>query len=80
MLIKTLDGHLVNTDYTAARQAHGITKLLALLGGYRQQHNLYKTVVNGSHDSSPQHARIPMRVWRRRSAMLMLLNGESDEV
>jgi hypothetical protein len=80
MLIKTLDGYPVDTDYPVAPQTHGITKLLALLGRYRQQRNRYNTMVNGSHDSSPQHARIPMRVWRRRSAMLMLLNGESDEV
>lgn len=70
------NGEAVETEAKLPRWS----SLSFLLGQFRRQQRKRERLIVRSHHSSPVHERVPMRVWRRKSAMLMMLYGEQDQV
>ena len=80
MLTKTIDECLAveSNDSTSLRSASAW--LLAKVGCYRKQQLRNNEILNVSHARKPVYEKVPMRVWRRRGAVLMELYGEQDRL
>lgn len=80
MLTNSLDEFLVETVVTSVpdvRPSH-LSRLLTLFGRYRRESRRNNRVLNINHALNPVYEKVPMRVWRRRGAVLMALYEERD--
>jgi len=80
MFTRTLDECLpVESNETKARRSASAW-LLAKVDGYRKQLRRNNEILNASHVRNSVYEKVPMRVWRRRGAVLMVMYGEQDQV